>query len=182
MKHQNVKNQIKITPEELLALVFILCGEKGKAPNEKTFKYTTKLQKLVFLALYDQQIEDKNKTDYIKSLQQEFNFKPYHYGPYSQKIQVLLDIKFKDTITYRKLPFTFGDEYKYDENNLEKFLNKETIKKLVQSDKDRFYRWLGMIEYFGKKDLPWLLEYVYKNPEYQSFLTSSKIVSKYRSI
>jgi hypothetical protein len=176
---QNLKSQINITPEELLALIFLLCGEKENNEGKKTFKYTTKLQKLVFLALYDQQIEDKNKKDYIESLRQEFNFKPYHYGPYSQKIQILLDTIFKDKITYRKLPFTFGDEYKYDENDLKDFLNKETIKDLVQSDKDRFYRWLGMIEYFGKKDLPWLLEYVYKNPEYQLFLTNSKIISKY---
>lgn len=164
---------------DFLRLVLLVCGTREKKSNIKlerpTFKYITRLQKLIFIAQnefdeYQQLIHDQIVSD------EPFVYRPDNYGPFSKDLTIVI----KKLIQNEEIEEESSD---YGKNYAITRSLKDKISQIDRSvlDNSTLLKILSQVAYFYSLPLKTLLAHVYQNPKYDALLTQSLILKQYRA-
>lgn len=121
----------------------------------------TRLQKLVFLA----------QKEFDDPLGSEFEFYPYHYGPFSKELlDIVEDLEEKGYISEKQVDLPRGEKYIYDleedgEQALEDYIDDNPGSKDIEERAER------VESHFNNISVSRLLEYVYN--QYESYTEKS---------
>lgn len=142
--------------------------------KDRVFFSTTKLQKLVFMALHDdKEIEALRKKGYYK--EEPFQFVPEKFGPYSKDLNLVLRRMERNGEIQMKKEKGKQNEYRLLDGIVEELKN---IPNELLND-ESMQALMGKVVYYNKLSLDNLLSVVYRDPRFSQYLINSQIAYKY---